>query len=92
MATYKSKYGIRDGFLVRGEEFLVPNDLHGLDPKTQYDLEICTLFINEKLTIPDIALLTGDDYGTIVQALLSQKVIVDRRQKPRPPKPVASGN
>ena len=92
MRTHKSKYGVRDGFLVLGGEFVLRSDLDGLESKCRYDMEICNLFINEKLTISDLIRLTGDDYGTIVQALLNHKVIEDRRQKPRPRKPVVAGN
>jgi hypothetical protein len=84
MGTRKSKYDVHDGFPVRGEEFVLPSSLYRLDSETQYQIEICNLFINEKFTILDIVEMTSDDYGTIVQALLNQKVIVDRRQKPRP--------
>jgi hypothetical protein len=76
MATLKSQYGVRDGFLVRGEEFVLPSGLHRLDSETQYQTEICNLFINEKFRIPDIVEITRDDYATIVLALLNQKLIV----------------
>jgi hypothetical protein len=87
MGSRKAQYGVRDGFLILREKFLLPNDLTGLDSKTQYDVEICNLFINERFTINDIICMTGDDWATIVQALLRQKVIVDPRQKPRLPEP-----
>ena len=43
-----------DGFAVCGEKFLLPSDTTGLDPKTKREVTICNLFINHKLTVPEI--------------------------------------
>jgi len=74
---------LRDGFQVRDEAFLLPADLSGLDFATQRDLNICNLFVNRKFTISDIMRLAEEDYRTVVQSLLRQKVIVDRRHEER---------
>jgi hypothetical protein len=65
-----TRYPLRDGFQVRGEVFSLPKDLYKLDSRTQYDVEICNLFVNERFTISDIVEVTRGDSRTIVKALL----------------------
>jgi len=81
-----SKYDVREGFQVRETKVALPKDTSHLDPTTKKDLAICNLFVNERLTIADIIRLADEDYANVIQALLKQNVIVDRRQKPRPVK------
>ena len=91
MDTRKSKYGVRDGFLIRGE-FALPSNRYDLDSQVQRDLEICNLFVNEEFTISDIVEITRHTYGAVVQALLRQRAVVDRRRKPRLSRPEVVGN
>src|SRR5437867_1514094 len=60
-----------------------PADPRYLDRQTKIDLAICSLFLNQNFTIADIICITAEDYETVVRALLKQKVIMDRCQKPR---------
>ena len=74
-----------DGFPVCGEKFLLPRDTTGLDPKTKREVTICNLFINHKLTVPEIVRVLDEDYGHIINVLLSGRVVRDRRQKNQAP-------
>jgi hypothetical protein len=72
----------RDGFYLRKTRFELPLDNGALDPKTQLDLLICHLFVNDKRSISAIARI-GIDASSIVRALLEQGVICERRQRSR---------
>jgi len=69
----------REGFDFRQTRVELPLDNGGLNPKTQLDLLICHLFINEKRSISGIMHL-GFDRRRIIQALLEQGAIYDRRR------------
>ena len=69
------------GFPVRGERFLLPPDTTSLDPKTKREVTICNLFINHKLSVPDIIRVLDEDYRHIVDVLLDRRVVDDRRQR-----------
>jgi hypothetical protein len=69
-----------DGFAV-GREFKIPPDSIDLDPKTKREVTICNLFVNHKLTIPEIVRVLEEDYGHVVNVLLGSGVVGDRRQK-----------
>jgi hypothetical protein len=72
---------IYDGFPVRGEKFTLPPDPTSLDPKAKREVTICNLFINHKLTVPEIVRVLDEDYGHIVNVLLDGRVVKDRRQR-----------
>jgi hypothetical protein len=72
----------RDGFYLRKTEFELPLDNGGLDSKTQLDLLICHLFVNDRRSISAITRI-GVDPPSIVRALLEQGVIYERRQRSR---------
>jgi hypothetical protein len=69
-----------DGFPIR-RKFAVPPDTTGLDSKTKREVTICNLFINHKLTVPDIIRVLDEDYGHIVNVLLNSGIVGERRQK-----------
>jgi hypothetical protein len=70
-----------DGFPVRELKFAVPPDTIGLDPKTTRELTICNLFINHKLTVPDIIRVLDEVYRHVVRTLLNSGIVRERRQK-----------
>jgi len=72
----------RDGFYLRKTEFELPLDNGDLDSKTQLDLLICHLFVNDRRSISAITRI-GVDPPSIVRALLEQGVIYERRQRSR---------
>jgi hypothetical protein len=75
-----------DGFRVGGLEFKIPPDSLGLDPETKREVTICNLFVNHKLTVPDIIRVLDEDYRHVVRVLLNSRIVHDRRQKQlRPP-------
>jgi hypothetical protein len=72
----------QDGFHLRQTSMELPLDNGGMNPKTQLDLLICHLFINERRSISAIMRL-GFDRRRIIQALLEEGGIYDRRVSPR---------
>jgi hypothetical protein len=72
---------VHDGFPVRIMNFAVPGDTISLDPKAKRELTICNLFINHKLTVPDIIRVLDEDYRHVVRALLNSGIVRDRRQE-----------
>jgi hypothetical protein len=73
---------IQDGFHLRKKEFELPLDNGGLDSKTQLELLICHLFVNDRGSIQAIARI-GIDPPSIVRALLEHGVIYERRRRSR---------
>jgi len=69
-----------DGFPIR-RKFAVPPDTTGLDSKTKREVTICNLFINHKLSVPEIIRVLHEDYRHIVNVLLNSRVVDDRRQR-----------
>ena len=74
-----------DGFPVRELEFSIPPDTIGLDPETKREVTICNLFVNHRLTVPDIIRVLDEDYRHVVAALLNSRIVHERRQKCRVP-------
>ncbi len=77
-----SKPEIRDGFelLRTGFDLSTTRKLEDLDPQGVTDVLICELFLSRKLAISDIISLSNKDYQTVVQSLLKQGIVRDRRQ------------
>jgi hypothetical protein len=73
----------RDGFRLIKDRFALPQDISGLDLKSTHAIEICHLFLNDKLHLSDIVRLLQDDRGSVVHTLLKEGVIKERRKKPR---------
>jgi hypothetical protein len=73
---------MRDGFHLRKTEFELPLDNGSLDSKTQLELLICHLFVNNRCSIKAIARI-GIDHPRIVRALLERGVIYERRRRSR---------
>ena len=69
------------GFPILGEEFEFPSETTDLDPKTKREVTICNLFINHKLSVPEIIRVLDEDYRHIVEVLLDRRVVEDRRQR-----------
>ena len=69
------------GFPVLGEKFEFPSETRDLDPKTKREVTICNLFINQKLSVPEIICVLDEDHGHIVNVLLNRRVVGERRQR-----------
>lgn len=74
----------RDRFKVRRKTFAVPN--HGsADPVTKRKLTVCNLFVNHRLSVADVMRVLDEDYSHVVNILIEQGLLYDRRRKPREP-------
>ena len=73
---------MNDGFILRKPKIDLPLSNGALDPGLQRDLLICHLFANNRYPIADIAHRFSLDAGNIIEILLSQQVVWDRRRRP----------
>jgi hypothetical protein len=78
MAQYLSQ--IRDGFQLTTNRFELPEGILTIDPLTKRDIAICHLFLNRRLGVPTRFWLLDEDKSTIVQTLLEQGVVHDRKR------------
>ena len=70
----------RDGFRLIKDRFQLPNDISGLDLKSMHANKICDLFLNEKLHLSDIVRVLRDDRESVIQTLIGEGVIEERRK------------
>ena len=75
----------REGFRLKRDRFTLPNDASALDPKSKRAVTICNLFVNHKLALADIVRLLDEDTGSVILALLEQRIIQERRDYPQEP-------
>ena len=73
----------RDGFRILKDRFALPENSLGLDIKSMHANRICDLFLNENRHLSDIVRLVRDDRGSVINTLLEQGVIEERRKKRR---------
>ena len=73
----------RDGFSIIKDRFALPRDISGLDLKRMHANKICDLFLNEKLHLSDIARLLRDDRKSVIQTLIGEGIIAERRKNRR---------
>jgi hypothetical protein len=73
----------REGFRLKRDRFILPNDASALDPKSKRAVTICNLFVNHKLALADIVRLLDEDTGRVIMTLLEQRIIKDRRDNPQ---------
>ena len=71
----------RDGFRLIKNSFALPQDISGLDRESIHAMKICDLFLNGKLHLDEIVRLLHDHRGIVVQTLLKEGVIEERRKK-----------
>jgi hypothetical protein len=76
----------RDGFKVRRKTFALSNKA-SLDPVTKRKLTVCNLFINHRLSIADVMRVLEEKYGRVVNILIEQGLLCDRRKQRREPAP-----
>jgi hypothetical protein len=70
----------REGFHLKENIFVLPEEMMALDPQTKRDLTICNLFVNHQLSIANIQQLLDEDLERIVQVLIDNWILQDRRQ------------
>jgi hypothetical protein len=73
---------MHDGFVLRKPKFDLPLSNEALDPRLQQDLLICHLFANNRHSIAEIARRFSLDARSIIEILLCQQVVWDRRGWP----------
>ena len=76
----------REDFQLKEKYFALPEYSIDLDPRRKRALTICNLFVNHQMSISNIQRVLDEDSGRIVQVLLENGILCDRRQiAGRPP-------
>ena len=75
----------RDGFNFLVGEFILPEDLWGLDPQSKRTVTICNLFVNHEYSISEIARELNENRRDVIHLLLKQGIIRDRRARQMTP-------
>jgi hypothetical protein len=65
----------REGFHLRENNFVLPEQTPELNPRAKRDLTICNLFVNHYMSIPNIQHLLDEDAGKIVHALIDHRTL-----------------
>jgi len=82
----QSTDSLRDGFETTQKLFSAPTDTSHLDAVSKRRVTICNLFFNHSLPIKDIARVLDESIGKVVQTLIEEGLIVERRTvRARPP-------
>ena len=76
----------RDDFQLKENHFALPENSINLEPRKKRALTICNMFINHNMSIASIQRVLDEEHGRIVQALIENGILFDRRQiAGRPP-------
>jgi hypothetical protein len=70
----------RDGFQVRNQVFINPPDLTSFDSVRKRMTMICNLFVNMRVSIPDIVRGLDEKYGHVVCVLIERGLVFERRK------------
>jgi hypothetical protein len=70
-----------EGFKKTGEKFDLPDNLMQMDPATKRKFTICNLFANQNLSIKDICVVLDASKHLVVDTLIEQNLIKERRRK-----------
>jgi len=81
--TAQPEHSEREGFQVTNKVFTHPSS--ALDPITKRQVTICNLFANHDLSISDIVRVLDETYGHVVNVLIKQGYIYERRKHSRQP-------
>jgi hypothetical protein len=77
----QTDYAERDGFQVTNKVFTHPAG--AIDQVTKRHVTICNLFANHELSIADIVRVLDETHAQVVNVLIEQGYIQERRQRPR---------
>jgi hypothetical protein len=72
-----------EGFKRTNKKFDLPDNLMHMEPAIKRKLTICNLFANQKLSIKDICVVLDASKHQVVDALIEQNLIKERRKKRR---------
>ncbi|PYV87735.1 MAG: hypothetical protein DMG05_17040 [Acidobacteria bacterium] len=70
----------RDGFQVTQRHFKAPPNTTFLDPVAKRKVTICNLFSNHGLSMRDIVRVLDESYGRVVNTLIEQGLVYERRK------------
>ena len=73
----------RDGFQLTQKAFVLPANPTSLDPVAKRKVTVCNLFANHEQSIFDIVRVLDERYQNIVNILLEERLVHERRKKPR---------
>jgi hypothetical protein len=73
----------RDGFQLRKKVFFNPPDMSSFDPIKKRKMTICNLFVNHRLSMRDIVRVLDERYDHVVNVLIDQGLVFERRKNPR---------
>ncbi len=73
----------REGFHATNKVFVNATNTVSLDPVTKRKVTICNLFANHQLPISDIGRVLDETYERVVNVLIEQGLILERRRSPR---------
>ena len=63
-------------------------DFYNLDPLSKRKMTICNLFANHQKTVPEISSLLEASHKLVIDTLIENKLLKDRRKASRPHTPV----
>lgn len=72
-----------EGFKRTNKKFDLPDNLMHMEPAIKRKLTICNLFANQNLTIKDICVVLDASKHQVVDALIEQDLIKERRKRRR---------
>jgi hypothetical protein len=83
MTMEQPEESFRDGFQITKRVFAYdsPQDTSHMDAVTKRNVTICNLFANHELTIKDIARVLDESYSHVVNTLILEGLILERRTK-----------
>ena len=70
-----------EGFRKTDEKFELPENLTQMDSETKRKFTICNLFTNQNLSIKDICVVLDASKHQVVDALIDQNLIKERRKR-----------
>lgn len=70
----------REDFQLKENHFALPENSINLDTLKKRTLTICNLFVNHNMSISNIQRVLDEDHGRIVQALIENGILYERRQ------------
>jgi hypothetical protein len=79
----------RDGFQLTQKVFVLPANPTSLDPVRKRKVTVCNLFANHEQSIVDIVRLLDERHENVVNILLGEGLIHERRKKPRESAPTS---
>ncbi len=73
----------KEGFEKTKTKFNLPENLRELDPQVKRECTICNLFANQGLSIKDICVVLDTNLHQVIDVLIENDLIKERRRKNR---------